>query len=83
MWLSILTWGPPGARYPMMRPGPGRKFLKGSSALMRHSMAWPCTGQPHVRLLKQAVQSYVQTYSEKMLPSSRAAMLLANTFTAC
>ena len=36
------TWGPPGARYPMTRPGPGRKFLKGSSALMRHSIACPC-----------------------------------------
>eukprot|EP00955_Chlamydomonas_euryale_P068623 360180-Chlamydomonas_euryale.AAC.9 len=24
-----------------MRPGPGRKFWNGSSALMRHSIAWP------------------------------------------
>ena len=39
------TWGPPGGRYPITRPGPGRKFLNGSSALMRHSIACPCT--PH------------------------------------
>lgn len=36
------TLGPPGGRYPITRPGPGRKFLNGSSALMRHSIACPC-----------------------------------------
>jgi hypothetical protein len=36
------TLGPPGGRYPITRPGPGRKFWNGSSALIRHSMAWPC-----------------------------------------
>ena len=36
------TWGPPGGRYPTMRPGLGRKFLKASSALILHSIEWPC-----------------------------------------
>ena len=34
--------GPPGAWYEVMRPGEGTNVY-GSSALMRHSIAWPAT----------------------------------------
>ena len=38
---SIRTPGPAGSRYPVIRPGAGAKFLEASSALIRHSIAWP------------------------------------------
>ena len=38
---STRTPGPVGSRYAPIVPGAGAKFLEASSALMRHSMAWP------------------------------------------
>src|SRR5665647_1670878 len=42
-WLSKRTHGPPGGTHWVTRPGEGMKFASGSSALMRNSMACPCT----------------------------------------
>ena len=39
-WLSTRTPQPPGSSHASMRPGDGAK-VSGSSALMRHSNAWP------------------------------------------
>ena len=39
---SIRTPGPAGSKYDVTVPGAGAKFLAASSALMRHSIAWPC-----------------------------------------
>ncbi len=38
---STRTPGPAGSRYEVIVPGAGRKPLAASSALMRHSIAWP------------------------------------------
>ena len=40
MWLSTRMPGPPGACHSLIGPGEGMKVLA-SSALMRHSIAWP------------------------------------------